>query len=44
MIQSWVELQVTDASGHTIFSSGQRADRNFLLPGTFLFKAEPIDQ
>lgn len=44
MIQSWVELQVKDENGLTVFSSGQRDDRNFLPPGTFLFKAEPIDQ
>src|SRR6516225_10058775 len=44
MIQSWVELRVEDASGHTIFTSGQRNERNFLPPGTFLFKAEPVDQ
>lgn len=44
MIQSWVELRVTDAGGHTIFTSGQRDERNFLVPGTFLFKAEPVDQ
>jgi hypothetical protein len=44
MIQSWVELRVEDASGHTVFISGQRDQRNFLPPGTFLFKAEPVDQ
>jgi len=44
MIQSWVELRVQDASGHTVFVSGQRDSRNFLPPGTFLFKAEPVDQ
>jgi hypothetical protein len=44
MIQSWVELRVEDASGHTVFVSGQRDERNFLPPGTFLFKAEPVDQ
>jgi hypothetical protein len=44
MIQSWVELRVTDASGRVIFTSGQRDARNFLPPGTFLFKAEPVDQ
>src|SRR5499427_5459467 len=44
MIQSWVELRVEDASGRTIFTSGQRNERNFLPPGTFLFKAEPVDQ
>ncbi len=44
MIQSWVELRVQDEQGRSIFSSGQRNDRNFLVPGTFLFKAEPVDQ
>src|SRR5262252_9022485 len=44
MIQSWVELRVEDARGHTVFISGQPDVRNFLPPGTFLFKAEPVDQ
>jgi len=44
MIQSWVELRVTDAGGHVIYTSGQRDESNFLAPGTFLFKAEPVDQ
>ncbi len=44
MIQSWVELRVEDDKGDLIFSSGQRDERNFLPPGTFLFKAEPVDQ
>ncbi len=44
MIQSWVELQVEDDSGHIVFTSGERDARHFLTPGTFLFKAEPVDQ
>jgi hypothetical protein len=44
MIQSWVHLEVKNASGNTIFESGRRDERNFLEPGTFLFKAEPVDQ
>ncbi|MCW5979666.1 MAG: hypothetical protein KIT09_16425 [Bryobacteraceae bacterium] len=44
MIQSWVELRVTDDGGKVIFASGQRDERNFIEPGTFLFKAEPVDQ
>jgi hypothetical protein len=44
MIQSWVELEAQDNSGRVIFVSGQRDSRNFLPPGTFLFKAEPVDQ
>lgn len=44
MIQSWVELRVTDGSGHVVYTSGQRDEKGFLPPGTFLFKAEPVDQ
>jgi hypothetical protein len=44
MIQSWVELRVTDESGRVVFASGQRDRRHFLQPGTFLFKVEPVDQ
>jgi hypothetical protein len=44
MIQSWIELHVVDEQGQTIFSSGTRDDRNFIAPGSFLFKAEPVDQ
>jgi hypothetical protein len=44
MIQSWVEVRVQDDRGQTIFSSGKRDPRNFIEPGTFLFKAEPVDQ
>src|SRR3974377_201060 len=38
MIQSWVELQVEDDRGQTVFSSGQRDQRNFLHPETLCFK------
>jgi hypothetical protein len=44
MIQSWVEIHVVDAAGREIFSSGTRDARGYLAPGTFLFKAEPVDQ
>jgi hypothetical protein len=44
LIQSWLEVHVTDAAGKEIFSSGTRDEKNFLTPGTFLFKAEPVDQ
>jgi hypothetical protein len=44
MIQSWVELRVEDDKGNLVFSSGKPDERNFLPPGTFLFKAEPVDQ
>ncbi len=44
MIQSWVEINVADDTGNVLFHSGQRDSKNFLTPGTFLFKAEPVDQ
>ncbi|MBI3682670.1 MAG: hypothetical protein HY235_20030 [Acidobacteria bacterium] len=44
MIQSWVELRIEDDQGRNVFSSGRRDQRGFIEPGTFLFKAEPVDQ
>jgi hypothetical protein len=44
LIQSWVELHVTNSVGQEVFSSGTRDEKNFIAPGTFLFKAEPVDQ
>ncbi len=44
IIQSWVNLAVTDDAGRVIFGSGRRNEKNFIEPGTFLFKAEPVDQ
>ncbi|MDH3889558.1 MAG: cytochrome c family protein [candidate division Zixibacteria bacterium] len=44
IIQAWVELDVTDQEGNVIFTSGEMDDRNFLKEGTFIFKAEGIDQ
>jgi cytochrome c554/c'-like protein len=44
LIQSWLEVHVTDTTGKEVFSSGKRDTNNFITPGTFLFKAEPVDQ
>ncbi|MGE5645740.1 MAG: multiheme c-type cytochrome [Acidobacteriota bacterium] len=44
MIQSWVELKVADEHGNILFASGRRDEKNFIEPGSFLFKAEPVDQ
>ncbi len=44
MIQSWVELVVTDEAGSEVYASGRRDADNFIEPGSFLFKAEPVDQ
>ena len=44
IIQSWVELIVKDDSGQTIFSSGTVGEDGFITPGSFMFKAEPVDR
>jgi hypothetical protein len=44
IIQAWVELVVTDQDGNEVYASGLVDERNFLQPGTFIFKAEAVDQ
>jgi hypothetical protein len=44
IIQSWLEVTLEDDSGRVLFSSGKRDDKHFIQPGSFLFKAEPVDQ
>jgi hypothetical protein len=44
IIQSWVELKVTDEGGRTVFATGEVDERRFIQPGAFMFKAEPVDQ
>jgi hypothetical protein len=44
IIQSWVEMYVTDEAGNTIFATGRRDEKHFIEPGSFLFKVEPVDQ
>ena len=44
LIQSWVQLRVTDASGAVVYESGRPDAKGQIPPGTFLFKAEPVDR
>jgi cytochrome c554/c'-like protein len=44
IIQAWVEIEVTDQNGNMVFESGKRNEDNFIEPGAFLFKAEPVDR
>jgi len=44
IIQSWLEVTVTDGAGKTVFTSGKRDEKHFIQQGSFLFKAEPVDQ
>jgi hypothetical protein len=44
IIQAWVELVVTDEDGRVVYESGTLNDRHFIREGSFIFKAEGIDQ
>lgn len=44
IIQAWVELVVTDQNGNEVYVSGTRDERHFIKPGSFIFKAEAVDQ
>lgn len=44
IIQSWVEFVVRDDKGKVIFSTGTVDEKGFIQSGTFMFKAEPVDQ
>ncbi len=44
IIQAWVELTVEDQNGNVIYRSGGRDERHFIEPGSFIFKAEAVDQ
>jgi hypothetical protein len=44
IIQTWVELVAVDDQGREVFATGRVDARGFIEPGTFLLKAEPVDQ
>ena len=44
IIQAWVELRSRTPGGRVVHASGRRDERHFIEPGTFMFKAEPVDQ
>jgi hypothetical protein len=44
IIQSWICLDVTDENGQVVYSSGRVDESHFIEPGTFMFKAEPVDR
>jgi hypothetical protein len=44
IIQAWVEVHVTDQNGNTVYRSGHRDSTHFIAPGSFMLKAEPVDQ
>ncbi|MBI4601600.1 MAG: cytochrome b/b6 domain-containing protein [Planctomycetes bacterium] len=44
IIQSWVELTVVDPEGKVIYKSGEVDEKGFIVEGSFMFKAEGVDQ
>ena len=44
IIQTWVDLRVEAANGQVLLASGRIDEKRFIEPGTFMFKAEPVDQ
>lgn len=44
IIQAWLKVVVTDQSGNVLFASGTLDQNHFIKPGSFIFKAEPVDQ
>lgn len=44
IIQSWVQLRATDHLGKPFYESGLVDENGFIQPGSFIFKAEPVDQ
>jgi hypothetical protein len=44
IIQSWINLEVTDDEGRVLLSSGSVDSEHFIQPGAFMFKAEPVDR
>ena len=44
IIQSWINIEVTDQAGNVVLSSGSLDEDHFIKPGAFMFKAEPVDR
>lgn len=44
IIQTWVEMLVVDDKGREVFATGRVDSDGFIEPGSFMLKAEPVDQ
>jgi len=44
IIQSWLEITATDQNGNIVFESGHLDENYFIDPGSFIFRAEPVDE
>jgi len=44
IIQAWVEMTVVDEQGRETYATGRVDDKGFIQEGSFMLKAEPVDQ
>ncbi|HSR51365.1 MAG TPA: multiheme c-type cytochrome [Acidobacteriota bacterium] len=44
IIQAWIEVVVTDEEGQEVYVTGRVDEKGFIEPGSFIFKAEPVDR
>jgi len=44
IIQSWLEVTAKDQNGNVLFASGHLDEDYFIEPGSFIFRAEPVDE
>lgn len=44
IIQAWIEVTVEDDQGRIVYQSGRVDEDKFVEPGSFMFKAEPVDR
>ncbi|MEX0769592.1 MAG: multiheme c-type cytochrome [Balneolaceae bacterium] len=44
IIQSWIQIIAKDQNGRVVYSSGTLDEDHFIEPGSFIFRAEPVDQ
>lgn len=44
LIQAWVEIIITDQDGNEVYTAGKVDDKQFIQPGSLVFKVDPVDQ
>lgn len=44
LIQAWIRLTVKDHFGHLIYASGVLDQQHFIPPGSYIYRAEPVDE
>jgi len=44
IIQSWLEIEARDQNGKLVHASGRLDKKHFIEKGSFIFRAEPVDQ